>query len=267
MPAQRLEQGVSRGNPFQVVPFGGVAVCRQARVAGRQVRMLPVRVALVLLQSRRCAAGIEGMRQPAHRPQSQGRVSGALGDEARDALGHHPPLLRAGAALDEHGEVELLGGQPFQRRLADGAETVLVHVLQEAVLEVFLAQLAGVEVAQHTLHVRGRQDLAHDVEYRVVVEGVADLLELVQQPLQDPTLDGVGRDEVEDQAVEPLSVAVDTAHSLFEAVRIPRDVVVEEDVAALQVDAFAGRLGGDQDLDGAISELLLGVEPGSRFVA
>ena len=128
-------------------------------------------------------------------------------------------------------------------------------------------KLAGVEVAQDALHVRGREDLAYDIEYRVVVEGVADLLELVQQPLQDPSLDGVGRDEVEDQAVELLSVAVDAAHPLFEAVRIPRDVVVEEDVAALQVDPFAGRFGGGQDLDGAFAKLLLGVEPGSGFVA
>jgi len=53
-------------------------------------------------------------------------------------------------------------------------------------------------------------------------------------------LDGVGSDEVEDQAVLALAVAVDASHPLLQAVRVPRDIVVEEDVANLKVDAFAG---------------------------
>ena len=54
---------------------------------------------------------------------------------------------------------------------------------------------------------------------------------------------------------KPLSVAVDAAHTLFEPVGIPGDVVVEENVAAFKVDAFASRFGGHQDLDGAFAEL------------
>ena len=60
---------------------------------------------------------------------------------------------------------------------------------------------------------------------------------------------------------------MDAAHPLLQPVRVPRDVVIEQDVAALEVDAFAGRLGGDQDLNRAVPELLLGVQPGTRFVA
>ena len=111
------------------------------------------------------------------------------------------------------------------------------------------------------------QDLADDVEDGVVVEGVADLLQLLVQPLQDAAFDGVGGHEVEDQAVLALAVAVDAAHPLLEAVRVPGDVVVEEDVADLEVDALARGLGGDQDLDLAFAELLLGVEAGARLVA
>ena len=54
---------------------------------------------------------------------------------------------------------------------------------------------------------------------------------------------------------------MDAAHPLLEPVGVPGDVVVEEDVAALEVDALAGGLGGDENLDGAVLELLLGVEP------
>ena len=141
-----------------------------------------------------------------------------------------------------------------------------VHILQETVFEIGVAEPAGVVVPQHALHVGGGQDLAHHVEDGVVIEGVADLLELGEQALEHPPFDGVGCDEVEDEAVAPLSVAMDAAHALLKAVRVPRDVIVEEDVAALQVDALAGRLGGHQDLDLAFAELLLGVEPASRFV-
>ena len=95
----------------------------------------------------------------------------------------------------------------------------------------------------------GRQDLAHHVEHGVVIQSVADLLELLVEALQHPSLDGVGCHEIEDQAIVPLAVAMDAAHALLQPVRVPRDVVVEEDVAALRVDAFASRLGGHQDLD------------------
>ena len=64
-----------------------------------------------------------------------------------------------------------------------------------------------------------------------------------------------------------LAVAVDAAHALLQPVRIPGDVVVEEDMAALEVDTFSGSLGRDENLDFAFPELLLGVEPGARFVA
>ena len=60
---------------------------------------------------------------------------------------------------------------------------------------------------------------------------------------------------------------MDAAHPLLEAVRVPGDVVVEQDVANLEVNALARRLGGDQDLDLAFPELLLGVKARSRFIA
>ena len=95
----------------------------------------------------------------------------------------------------------------------------------------------------------GGQHLADDVEDGIVVEGVADLLELFQQRLEDAALDRVGGDEIEDEAVLGLAVAVDAAHPLLQTVRIPGDVVVEQDVAALEVDAFACGLGGHENLD------------------
>ena len=144
---------------------------------------------------------------------------------------------------------------------------LLVHVAQQAVFEVGVAEAAGVVVAQHPLDVGRGQHLADHVEDGVVVQRVADLLQLLEQPLEDAALDGVGGDEVEDQAVLALAVAVDAAHPLLEAVGVPGDVVVEQDVAELEVDALARGLGGDEDLDRALAELLLGVEARARLVA
>jgi len=143
----------------------------------------------------------------------------------------------------------------------------LVDVAQQALLEVRVAEPAGVVVAQHALHLGGGQHFAHHVEHGVVVEGIADFLQLFEQTLQDLALDRVGGDEVEDQVVLALAVAVDAAHALFEAVGVPGDVVVEEDVADLQIDAFACGLGGDEHLNGALAELLLGVQPRAGLVA
>ena len=55
-------------------------------------------------------------------------------------------------------------------------------------------------------------------------------------------------DEVEDVDVVLLSDAVDAAHALLEPDGVPRHVVVDHQVAELEVDALAGRLGRDADL-------------------
>ncbi len=59
---------------------------------------------------------------------------------------------------------------------------------------------------------------------------------------------------------------MDAAHPLFEPVRVPRNVVIEHDVAALKIDAFASRFGRHQHLDRAFAKLLLGIEPASLYI-
>ena len=46
-----------------------------------------------------------------------------------------------------------------------------------------------------------------------------------------------------------LADAVNAAETLFQTVGVPGKVVVHHQVGALQVDAFAGGVGGDQDFD------------------
>jgi len=115
--------------------------------------------------------------------------------------------------------------------------------------------------------VGGRKYFAHHVEHGIVIESITNLLEFLQEPFEYPALDGIGGHEVEDQTVLRLAVAVNAPHALLEAVRIPRDVVVEHNVAALEVDALAGCLGRHEHLDLPILELLLRIEPGAGIIA
>ncbi len=79
-----------------------------------------------------------------------------VAQEPGDGLGDDAALLRARPALDEHLEVQVAGGESLEGVLADGAEAVLVNVVQQPVFQVGVAELAGVVVAQDTLDVGGR---------------------------------------------------------------------------------------------------------------
>ena len=110
-----------------------------------------------------------------------------------------------------------------------------------------------------------RQDLADDVEHRVIIQRVTNLLELLQQALKHAAFNRIGRDEIEDETIEKLAVTMDAAHALFQPIGIPRDIVVKKDMAALEVDALAGGFCRNENLNRSVLELLLGIEPAVRL--
>ena len=59
---------------------------------------------------------------------------------------------------------------------------------------------------------------------------------------------------------------MDAAHPLLQTVRVPGDVVVEQNIADLEVDPFAGRFGGHKHLNRTFAELLLCEKPRSGFI-
>src|SRR6266704_2857392 len=120
---------------------------------------------------------------------------------------------------------------------------VFVYIPHQAVFQICIAYLARVEIPQNALNFIGRQNLTDNVEYRIAVECIADFLQLLKQPLENVSLDGVGCDKVKNQAVLRLEVTMDSPHPLLQAIWIPWNVVVEQDMAALQVDAFPCRFG------------------------
>ena len=102
-------------------------------------------------------------------------------------------------------------------------------------------------------------ELAEHVEH-LAAEGLAGFLDLVQEGAVDVALAGLLGDQVPEVADLGLADAVDAAEALFQAVGVPGQVVVDHEVGALEVDALAGGVGGEQDLDGdVVEEALLGL--------
>ena len=114
---------------------------------------------------------------------------------------------------------------------------------------------------------RSGQNFANNVEHGVIVERVADFLELLQKALQDSSFDGVRRDKVKDQAILALPVTMNAPHALLEPIGIPWDIVVKEDVADLKIDALSCGLRRNEDLNFPIAKLLLREQPRAGLVS
>ena len=91
-------------------------------------------------------------------------------------------------------------------------------------------------------------ELAEHVEH-LAAQGFARLLQLLQQLPIDVALAGLLGHQIPEVTHLGLADAVDPSEPLFQAIRIPRQVVVHHQMRALEVDAFAGGVGGKQHLD------------------
>jgi len=81
----------------------------------------------------------------------------------------------------------------------------------------------------------------------LAAEGLAGLLQFFEQALVYVALAGFGGDEIPEVADLGLADAVNAAEALLEAVGVPGQVVVDHEVGALEVDALAGGVGGEED--------------------
>ena len=68
------------------------------------------------------------------------------------------------------------------------------------------------------------------------------------EDVEHTLLDGAGDEKIEDRSPVLLADAVDPADALLDLHRVPRQVVVDQDVAELEVSALAAGLGRDEDL-------------------
>ena len=89
-----------------------------------------------------------------------------------------------------------------------------------------------------------------------------DYFELGEQTMIDFAFAGFLGHEVPEMADLLLANAVDAPEALFEAVRIPRQVVIDHEIGVLEVHAFTGSIGGEKDTDFGV-----GTEQGLAFPA
>ena len=117
------------------------------------------------------------------------------------------------------------------------------------------------QVAKRSACPHRKLELAEHIEH-LTAQRLARFLELLEQPAIHVALAGLLGDQVPQVADLGLADAVDAAEALLQAVRVPGQVVVHHQVGALQVDAFAGGVGGEQYLDlGVVQEALLRLAP------
>jgi hypothetical protein len=101
-------------------------------------------------------------------------------------------------------------------------------------------------------------DAALDRAEHVVAraEDALEQVELLVEQLEDALVGLVlPVEEVHDEDVGLLAVAVAAADALLDALRVPRQVVVDDDGAELEVHALGRRLGGQQQR-AALAELI-----------
>ncbi|OQB38220.1 MAG: hypothetical protein BWY09_01407 [Candidatus Hydrogenedentes bacterium ADurb.Bin179] len=111
------------------------------------------------------------------------------------------------------------------------------------------------------------QRLAFKLEFAehiedLAAEGGPGLLQFVQEAAVDIAFAGFIGDQVPQVADLGLADAVDAAEALFDAVRVPGQVIIHHEMGALQVDAFARGVRGQQHLYlGIVQEAFLGLAP------
>ena len=90
----------------------------------------------------------------------------------------------------------------------------------------------------------------------------ARFLELLEQPSVNVALPRLLGHEVPQMADLGLADAVDAAEPLLQAIGVPRKIVIDHQMGALEVDALPRRVGGEQHLHfGIVLEGLLSLEP------
>ncbi len=152
---------------------------------------------------------------------------------AKTVVDLHIKIIENGRARVAHADADLLvelGLQLVERSGDFLARTALLVHLRDALLDVD----AGVDRAE---------DVVTSAEHAVKEP------ELFREQLKDALIGRVALvDEVDDDDIVLLSVSVATADALLDALRVPRQVIVDDQRAELQVDALGGGLGRHQDL-------------------
>ena len=135
-----------------------------------------------------------------------------------------------------------------------------VDAVIEAIANLGLVVVAdGIE--EEVLEALSLEDLAENIEH-AALERLVDGFEFLEQAVVHFTLAGFIGHEIPEMADLLLADAVDAPEALFEAVRVPRQVVIDHEVGVLEVHAFTGSICSEKDANFGV-----GTEQGLAFTA
>ena len=202
-----------------------------------------------------CLAGIHGS---AHSLEGFGKEGADEEGLQAAGLGDFHLLLHLEEALGAHGF--LRKGVAFEETLDVGDVESMVDALETAGATLGLIVVAD-GIQQEILEAPFLEDLAENVK-DPAVEGIVDGGEFGEQAVIDLALAGFLGDEIPQVTDLVLADAVDAPEALFEAVWVPRQVVIDHQVGVLEVHAFTGGIGGEENAD-----LGVGTEQGLALAA
>ncbi len=186
VPADRLEQWMTGCHPLQLLCFGGIAVRRAPRVTVGDRGELPVGIFLIAMKYGGRAGRIKSVRHARDSLQCERHELCCFTEKARDGLRNYAPLLAQRAPLDQHLKVGSCSRGP---RVSFGRWRGTVPHLRHGASAPRGQHHRACRHSSHAALVRRepQANLADNVKYSVVVERVANLLQLFMQSLQDPT--------------------------------------------------------------------------------
>ena len=141
-----------------------------------------------------------------------------------------------------HVEAEELSLLGFELLLLGDLANAVVRKLLKPPRTLFRGQIEALGDIVELL-----RDLAQD--FFAPADGVLEDADAPQAALVDLGIHGARRDEVDDgDRLALLSVAVNAADALLDAHGIPGQIVVDEEIAELEVETLAADFGGQQDI-------------------
>jgi hypothetical protein len=173
-------------------------------------------------------------------------------------VGHFHLLFHSEEPLDAHGF--LRERVAFEEFLDVAAVEGGVDAVREAGAN--LGQVVVTDgIEQEVLEALFLEHLTKNIEY-ASFECFVDGFQLDEQTMIDFALAGFLGHEVPEMTDLLLANAVDAPETLFETVRIPRQVVIDHEIGVLEVHAFTGSIGGEEDTGVGV-----GTEQGLPFAA
>ena len=155
-------------------------------------------------------------------------------------------LAAVRAQPQAHVIIEMLEQQPAGVAQSSGDDFIQFALKRvKRLVDLALGPAGLIDVADASLEIAPVIERAED--FIGLAEEAVEQTELLVKELEQPRVRGVfAVQKVDDDHVELLAVAVAAADALLDLLRVPWQIVVDDHVAELEVEALGAGTGGDE---------------------